>query len=58
MFLIEPKYILWLLFNLGDKTVPCDYIVLIFIVEYHFSVHEVFNDLLATAILQEVGPLS
>lgn len=56
VFVIQAEEALLFLFNLGKEAIPWDYIVLVFVIEDHLSVDEIFNNLLTAAVQQEIGP--
>lgn len=56
VFVIKAEDALLFLFNLSEEAIPWDYIVLVLVIENHFCVHEIFDNLLTSAVLQEIGP--
>jgi hypothetical protein len=56
MLIIETKETFLSLFDFSVVAGPVDNIVLVFIIEHHLCVHEIFYNLFPAAILQEFGP--
>ena len=56
MLIIDSEKAPLFFFHFSKEAVPGNNVILIPVIEDHLGVDEVFNDLLAAAVLQELGP--